>query len=501
MTRHPAVVPAPAMMHAGDGTFLLGAGVVVGGEAAASALCTELLAQRTGLSLEAGANAQISCTLIDDGEPESYRLRVTPEGARLEAPDAAGLFYGVHTLAQLVARHDGEWILPAVEITDAPRFEYRGVMLDVARHFHGVDTVKGYIDRASALKFNVLHLHLTDDQGWRLELSSRPELTGSGSGTSVGDKPGGYFSAGDYRDIVAYAAAHHMTVVPEFDVPGHTHAVGLGYPELAAPPAASEAVDDAVAEFGGGMPTPGVPYIGLAVGFSSLIIDSAATDEFLADVFGELATMTPGPYLHVGGDEALGTPPADFAAFMARVTTLVAQLGKTPIAWHEAGAAPGIAPSTVGQYWGFVTPTADSAEKARAFVTHGSRLILSPADAVYLDMKENDSDRLGLTWANGPTSLERSYRWEPTSIIDGIGEDAILGVEAPLWTETIVNAADIDAAAFPRIASAAEAAWSQPEQRDWESFVVRVGRLGPLWTRAGIAFTPLPAVQWAHDEE
>ncbi|WP_298944679.1 family 20 glycosylhydrolase [uncultured Microbacterium sp.] len=216
---------------------------------------------------------------------------------------------------------------------------------------------------------------------------------------------------------------------------------------------------------------------------------------FLRDVFAEVAALTPGPYLHFGGDEALGTDPADFAEFVARASALVVATGRTPIAWHEAGAADGLAPGTIGQYWGFVSPTDGMDDKTRRFVAGGGRIILSPADAIYLDMKFDAASPLGLTWANGPTSLRRAYEWDPATVIDGIGDAEILGVEAPLWTETVRDLADIDALAFPRIAAAAEAGWSAPfgatPERTWESFRTRVAALEPLWTRLGISFTPV----------
>lgn len=506
------LVPLPRAVRASDGPgFRLATGDLIAGATtidgtAASRVLVELLTIRTGMSFATPLNARIEARIERGGPPESYALHSAADGIILTAPDDAGLFYGAHTLTQLITSDDEGWYLPAVDIADAPRFSYRGVMLDVARHFFPVEVVKAYIDRASSLKFNHLHLHLTDDQGWRVHLESRPRLTEAGSATSVGgdpdSDPGGFYTKADYRDLVAYAATRHMTIVPEVDVPGHTHAVALAYPELAEPPVLSPEILDVVREYGGRAPTEGEPYTGMAVGFSSLKIHDEATYDFLADVFGELAAMTPGPFLHVGGDEALGTPAADFAEFMARATEIVADLGKTPIAWHEAGAA-SIAIDTVGQYWGFTTPTDGMDAKARAFVRNGSRLILSPADAAYLDMKEAEDSPLGLTWANGPTSVQRAYSWEPVGMIDGIGEDDVLGVEAPLWTETIRTLADIDRMAFPRIAAAAEVAWSSAPaanpERTWASFRERVGALGPLWTRAGIGFCASREIEWVRE--
>ncbi|TQJ29578.1 family 20 glycosylhydrolase [Microbacterium sp. SLBN-146] len=504
----PAVVPAPRTLATGDGNpFVLSPSLRIAGDAEAADVLAALLAIRTRgdvapRTTDGGSDGGPLIELrVEPGEErEGYRVTADAASVVVTGTDAAGLFYGVQTVGQLVRRNGDAWMVTAVAIEDAPRFAYRGVMLDVARHFFGPDAIRAYIDRAASLKFNALHLHLTDDQGWRLALKSRPELTEHGSGTSVGGDPGGFYTREEYRDIVAYAASRHMIVVPEVDVPGHTHAVGLAYPELAAAPVLTDDVRAAVAQFGGGLPTAGVPYDGFAVGFSSLEIQDERTYDFLADVFGELASLTPGPYLHLGGDEALGTAPDDFAEFMRRASAIVADLGKTPIAWHEAGAAPGLDDATVGQYWGFVTPTDGADEKARRF----AQLILSPADAVYLDMKFAADSPLGLTWARGTTTLSRAYAWEPTDVVEGVDEDDILGVEAPLWTETIRTLGEIDGMAFPRIAAAAEIAWSPRAAasglRTWESFRSRVGALGPLWTSLGIRYTPLPEVEWSAEE-
>lgn len=504
------VVPAPARLEAQNGpAFRLTADTPIVGDPDAAATLAALISARgvssrspaaTSLN-DRGADPRIELR-IEPGAPESYRLVADAASVIVTGGDAAGLFYGVQTLVQLIERDDdGDgWLIAATEIDDAPRFAYRGVMLDVARHFHSVETVKGYIDRAAGLKLNHLHLHLSDDQGWRLHLASRPELTERASATSVWGDPGGFYTADDYREIVAHAASRHMTVVPEFDMPGHTHAVGVAYPELVEEPVLSEHMEEVRHRYGGGVPTPGVLYDGLAVGFSSLKTRDDATYAFVADVFGELAEHTPGPYLHFGGDEALGTPAADFAEFVTRTSAIIAALGKTPIAWHEAGAADGLAPGTVGQYWGYVTPTDGMDDRARAFVANGGRLILSPADAMYLDMQHPEGDRVGLTWANGPTSVEFAYSWEPSDVIAGVSDSAILGVEAPMWSETIRTAADIDELAFPRIAAAAEAAWSPPlgstDDRTWESFRTRAGALGPLWAALGIGFHRSPEIEW-----
>lgn len=499
------VVPVPRDIVAGEGPgFALRGGTAVSGGQAAVGILADLVAARTRgevLLDTAATGAGISLAVTDAGTPESYRLTATAAGIAVTGADAAGLFYGIQTLAQLIERTDDGWRVPAAEIADAPRFAYRGVMLDVARHFFPVDTVLGVIDRAAQLKLNHLHLHLTDDQGWRIEIPSRPELTQRASGTAVDGDPGGFYTAGDYARIVAYAATRHLTVVPEIDLPGHTHAVGLAYPEIAEPPVLSEHIREVVEEYGSTLPVAGEPYEGLAVGFSSLRIGDPATDAFVTDVVTDLASMTPGPYVHVGGDEALGTDPRDYSAFVTRASRIVAATGKIPVFWHEAGVACELHPGAVGQYWGFVTPTDGMEQKARAFLARGGSLILSPADAAYLDMKDSADSELGLTWANGVTSVERAYSWEPGTVIDGVAESDILGIEAPLWTETVRTADDIDTLMFPRLAAAAEAAWSpatgEHPSRTWESFRARVGALDGLWNALGIRFRRSPEIPWS----
>ena len=508
----PSLIPAPAHLTVGDGRAFALAGdvaLVMATDAEAlsdaAAELRRLIAARTGIHLPPptpadGGRRQIRLSLDHDGPAESYRLRSDVDAVHVAGADAAGLFYGVQTLAQAITADASGWGVPEMEIEDAPRFAYRGVMLDVARHFLDVATVCGYIDRAAGLKFNVLHLHLTDDQGWRIEMHSRRRLTERAATSSVGADGGGFYTHDDYHAIVAYASRRHMVVVPEIDGPSHTHAVSLAYPELCAPPVISAQLQQQAEQDGTDLPVSGVAYEGIGVGFSSLRIRDEQTYTFLADVLTELAALTPGPYLHIGGDEALGTDADDYDHYIERVSRLVVETGKTAIAWHEAGVSGRVAEGTVGQYWGFVSPTDGMDEKTRGFVRRGGRVILSPADAIYLDMKFDPDSPLGLTWARGVTSARRAYEWEPTAVIDGIDETQILGVEAPLWSETARTPADIDALAFPRIAAAAEAAWSPAWEslplRTWESFRSRVGGLGPLWTALGIRFTALPEIEW-----
>jgi len=481
------VIPAPVSQVAGGGVFELGPASAIVAQADAApvgAYLASVLRTATGLPLPVADDGAI-VLVVEPGHPEGgYDLAVTTDGIRLAAIDAAGLFAGVQTLRQLVPVSAGagaDWAIPATTISDHPRFAYRGAMLDVARHFFTVAQVKRYLDDIALLKLNVLHLHLVDDQGWRLEIDGWPRLTVHGGSTQVGGGGGGFYTQDEYRDIVAYAASRHITVVPEIDLPGHTNAVLASYPELNC---------DGVA--------PGL-YKGIEVGFSSLCIDSERTYEFVADVLGQVAALTPGPWIHIGGDEAHSTPEADYLRFIERVSGIAAATGKTVIGWHEMGRSDALPAGTVGEYWSFTTPEGDAAELARTFVDGGGRLILAPADVAYLDMKYDESSPLGLLWAMGPTGVEEAYDWDPAEVIPGVGDAQLLGIEAPLWTETIATMAEVESMAFPRIAAFAEIAWSpQPERgrRDFSEFAPRLAAFGAHLDALGIVFHRAEGVPW-----
>ncbi|MEU4802793.1 beta-N-acetylhexosaminidase [Actinosynnema sp. NPDC023587] len=410
---------------------------------------------------------------------EGYQLDVTGRGVVVRARTAAGLFAGVQTFRQLLpakveskTRQRGPWHAAGVRVLDYPRYEHRGAMLDVARHFFSVDEVKRYIDQIAQYKVNRLHLHLTDDQGWRLEIKSWPRLTAHGGSTEVGGGPGGFYTQDQYRDLVAYAASRHIEVIPEIDIPGHTNAALASYAELncdgVAPPL----------------------YTGIEVGFSSLCIDKDITYKFVDDVLREVAALTPGKYLHIGGDEALATTDPDFIAFMDRVLPLVKKHGKTASGWHEfVKAAP--AASAVPQFWGTKTVAPDMVAAA----ARGNRIVLSPATKAYLDMKYDANTKLGLKWA-GYTDVEDAYDWNPGAYVQDLPESAVRGVEAPLWTETLATSADLEQMAFPRLPAIAELGWSPWSTHDWAKFRERLAAQGPRWKAQGVNFYPSPQVPW-----
>jgi hexosaminidase len=414
-----------------------------------------------------------------DAGDEGYRLDVTRGGVTIRANGPAGLFHGVQTLRQLLpaaaesaSRRPGPWPVPGGHVLDRPRFGYRGAMLDVARHFFTVAQVERYIDEIALYKINYLHLHLSDDQGWRIAIASWPRLAEYGGGTAVGGGPGGFYTREDYRRIVEYAASRYVTVVPEIDMPGHTNAALASYAELncdgVAPPR----------------------YTGIDVGFSSLCVGKDVTYDFVRDVVGELAAMTPGPYLHIGGDEAKSTSPQDYATFIGRVLPIVAEHGKTVVGWHDVTRT-SPPTSVVPQYWGTTGQDPDVAAAA----ARGNRLVLSPANRAYLDQKYDPSTPLGLSWA-GYVEVRDAYGWDPGSYLAGVPASSVLGVEAPLWSETLTTTPDIEYMAFPRLPAIAELGWSPAGSHDWEAFKRRLGAQGPRWTAMGINFYRSPQVPW-----
>ena len=342
-------------------------------------------------------------------------------------------------------------------------------MLDVARHFFTTDEVKRYIDLIALHKMNRLHLHLADDQGWRIEIKSWPNLTQHGGRGEVGGGAGGWYSQADYADLVAYAASRFITVVPEIDMPGHTNAALSSYAELNCNGRATEA------------------YTGIDVGFSALCVDKEITYRFIDDVVRELAAMTPGPYIHVGGDEVKTLTLRQHAAFITRVQAIVGSHGKQMIGWDEIGPAD-LDPSTVVQHW---RPDQSPA----AVAARGLKVIASPASRAYLDMKYDTGTPIGLDWA-ARIEARDAYEWDPATLWQGVSETSIVGVEAPLWSETTTNMRDVEFLAFPRLAALAEVAWSRQDRRSWDEFRLRLAAQGPRWTALGVNFYRSPQVPW-----
>ena len=428
---------------------------------------------------------------------EGYELTVTASQVTVRAMNSAGLFYGVQTIRHLLppvveytAAYPQPLSLPGVHITDQPRFGGRGMMLDVARHFLPLHDVKRFIDLAALYKLNRLHLHLSDDQGWRVEIPGWPNLTEYGGSTEVGGGVGGYYSTDEYTELVEYAQDRFITVVPEIDIPGHTNAALASYADLNCDGIARDL------------------YIGTNVGFSALCVDKDITYEFLDDVIREISSRTPGPYFHVGGDEVEELSEEEYITFIERMQSMVGSHGKRMIGWDEIALA-NLDPGSVVQLWRPYwqtdqTENMDSAQVALRVefeagilgaVDAGATVVLSPADRLYLDMKYDTSTVLGLTWAGIPDE-RMSYDWEIADKFSSLPEDAIAGVEAPLWSETLGTLEDFEYMAFPRLAGVAEHGWTSASLRDWAEYRIRLGAQSARWMVLGINFRRSPLIPW-----
>ena len=497
-----AVVPAPSSVTSGSGApFVLSAAstiVVATGNADAARVgegLGALLRPSTGFPLTVnaadGAIPRGAIALRLGAAPgfgeEGYELTITADSIRIVATASAGLFHGVQTLRQLLptsieaeyslGRMANGWSVPPGTIVDRPRFAWRGAMLDVSRHFFTVGEVKQYIDLLAMYKLNTLHLHLADDQGWRIQIDSWPKLTSFGGSTQVGGGTGGFYTKDDYASIVRYAQDRFITVVPEIDMPGHTNAAIAAYPELGC--------SKPTPGIYGGTQAPGL-YTGTEVGWSTFCSDSEVTYRFVDDIVRELAAMTPGAYLHIGGDENHVLSRDQYVHFVERAQDIVYKHGKTMVGWEEIGAAR-LRTTTIAQHW--------KSDSALLALRQGARLILSPATKTYLDMKYTAGTELGLEWA-ARVELRTAYDWDPVTYLNGVQEVSLAGVEAPLWSETVQNITGVEYLVMPRLPAIAEVGWSSTSVRDWESFRRRIAAHAARWRLLGVNYYPSPQVDW-----
>ncbi|PXX28258.1 family 20 glycosylhydrolase [Arenibacter sp. ARW7G5Y1] len=407
---------------------------------------------------------------------EGYDLYISQDSIILNAKTAEGAFRGIQTLRQIIPEVSNDtlsenkmWLIPTGKIIDYPNFEYRGSMLDVARHFFSIDDVKKYIDVLAYYKINTLHLHLADDQGWRIEIKSWPKLTEIGGSSEVGGGPGGFYTQEEYKDLVAYAAKHFITIVPEIDMPGHTNAASVAYPIL-----------------NGNGKTPKI-YTGTEVGFSTFDTRKDTVYSFIDDVVREISAITPGPYFHAGGDESHVTKKKDFIYFVSKVDKIVKKYGKRMIGWDEIVHAD-IDTTAIAQFWA-------NEDNAKLAVEKGLKIILSPGKKAYLDMQYDTLSKYGLHWA-GYISVDTGYVWTPERYVQGINKENILGVEAPLWSETISNMDELEYLAFPRMIGYSELSWSIEENRNWDDYKVRLGNQAPYLDKMNVKYYPSKLIDW-----
>ena len=500
----PAVVPLPTSMTAGKGAFVLARTTAIVTDAACVRLGHQLasmIAPATGFDLPVRAGAAAASSIDLRLQPslrakvgdEGYTLKATPRGVQIRAAAPAGIFYGMQTLRQLLpveifreARTNGvAWRVPAVTIEDTPRFSWRGAHLDVSRHFLPKEFVKKYIDLLALHKLNRFHWHLTDDQGWRLEIARYPKLTsvaGWRSETLIGHdvddrqsasrqfdgiRHGGFYTQDDAREIVAYAADRFVTVVPEIEMPGHSQAVVSAYPEL------------------GSTDEPVQPRTNWGVS-PYLLNPTDATIDFMKHVLDEVLAIFPSPWIHVGGDEAVKTQWKNNPSIQARMQALglkdenemqswfmrqidayLTSKKRRLVGWDEILDG-GLAENATVMSWRGIN---GAVAAARA----GHDAILTPTSNTYFDYYQSRDTKKEPLAIGGFLPLDRVYNWEPMpAAIEPQFQKHILGVQAQIWTEYIPTPKQAEYMAFPRLTALAEVAWTPTAQRQFDDFLQRL---------------------------
>jgi len=504
-TNLPAIIPLPQQLELREGVFQLAAGTEIFANFASRQTARQLAARlrkATGYPLEVAvklcANSAVPDAILlttrnanTNLGAEGYELTVTTNSVVVRAPTQAGLFYGAQTLLQLLPPEifstnpvtNADWQIPCVQIEDRPRFKWRGLMLDVSRHFFSKSEVETILDAMALHKLNIFHWHLTDDQGWRIEIKKYPRLTqisawrtGAGFGldpkstTAYGPdgRYGGFYTPADIREVVKYAAARHITIVPEIEMPGHSTAALAAYPQFSST---------------GGpftIPITGGDYNGTY---------NPANDEtfkFLDDVLAEVFQLFPGKYVHIGGDEvpkdAWKNNPACQALmqreglknkeelqnwFTRRIEKFVRAHGRTMIGWSEIlqGGLPQNA--AVMDWIGGATEAAGA----------GHDVVMSPTAYCYLDFYQSSNrvtEPKAAVWG-GPLTLRQIYSFDPMPTNLSLHlQSRILGAQANLWTEQVPNLKHAEYMIFPRECALAEVAWSDKNSRDWDDFQSRL---------------------------
>ena len=432
------------------------------------------LQAQLSLPLEVAVQGGIHLELSGTDNPEGYRLEINQNGVQITSSGLSGLFYGVQTLLKSDSR--------AVQIEDEPRFSWRGSHLDVARHFMPLEFVKTYINWLAAHKMNVLHLHLTDDQGWRCEIKKYPRLTEIGAWrkqTLVGhglqelpfvfdNKPhGGYYTQAELRELVQYAQERHVTIVPEIEMPGHATAALAAYPE-----------------FGN---TGSAPEVGQYWGvFDSVFSPTEATFTFLEDVLSEVLEIFPSQYIHIGGDECpktewqhsqvaqdimkanhLEDEEALQSYFVGRINTFLQIKGRKMIGWDEILEGGLTSGATVMSWRG----EAGGIVAAKA----GHDVIMTPGTHTYFDHYQTETPDLEPLAIGGCTTLEKVYSYEPIPAeLTPLEARHVLGSQCQLWTEYLPTPKDVQRMALPRLCALAEVLWTMPKARDYADFLRRL---------------------------
>lgn len=502
------LIPQPAELQQLSGTFTLTKATTIGFDRPEGRAVAEMLVQKlnvpTGLALKAQQSVQSTIQLSLNNTPnaqlgkEGYTLEATPKGVAITANQPAGLFYGMQTLLQLLPKEierktlaKANWTVPAVKITDYPRFGWRGIMLDVSRNFFTKEDVKTYIDEIARLKYNTFHWHLTDDNGWRIEIKSLPKLTSVGAwrvpraghfGERADPKPGeaatdgGFYTHDDIREVIRYAQERNVTIVPEIDVPGHSMAAIAAYPELSCTKNPDTKVNPGTAFadwYGNGTFKMHIE--------NTLNPSDEKVYEFLDKVFTEVAALFPNPYIHVGGDECYKgywkEDPGCQALmkklnirhvedlqgyFMSRVEAMLKAKGKKLLGWDEILEG-GISPEATVMSWRGIKGGIEAAQM-------GHDVVMTPTSYTYIDYNQGDPTIDPPIYASLRT--KKSYSFEP--VPDGVDPRRILGGQGNLWSEQIPTLRYAQYMTYPRAWALSEVYWSPKEKKNWEDFVKRM---------------------------
>ncbi|ACU59294.1 beta-N-acetylhexosaminidase [Chitinophaga pinensis] len=490
------IIPAPVELYEQPGEFIIDKSVVIVAPSAGTQLDSTLqwfsdrIATATGFHLKTAKTGTkvLRIVLSQADKQEGYKLKVTPTEITLKAPSPAGVFYGLQTLLQLLPPDiessqpiERIWSVPCTDIIDYPRFGWRGLMLDVSRHFYTKEEVKRYIDEMARYKYNIFHWHLSDDNGWRIEIKSLPELTKVGAwrvartgrwGTFESPQPGepakegGFYTQEDIKEILAYAQARYITVLPEIDVPAHSLAMIAAYPNLSCTQLHYNV-------------NPGSHFYkkednALCIGNDSVYL-------VLDKVFTEIAALFPFNYIHVGGDEAykgfwdncpkcrkrmeqenLKNVDELQSYFVKRLEKILRSKGKKLIGWDEILEG-GLAPEATVMSWRGMKGGIEAAK-----MNH--HVVMSPWEYCYLDLYQGDPAAEPPTY--GMCRLSDSYNYDP--VPDGVDEKYILGGQGNLWTESIANYRHIQYMTWPRALALSEVYWSPKAKRNWNKFVQRM---------------------------
>ena len=524
---HNTIIPQPRSFTRGQGFFTLpyDVSIIVTKNDELKKIAVQLsqqlntAANKVTIKEATAADAKsIFLSLADDPSipAEGYRLNVTANGVTITAAKPAGIFYGVQTLLQLLPapveskatqKPVTEWVIPLVTIEDAPRFGWRGLMLDVSRHFFTVAQVKEFIDQMAKYKFNLLHLHLTDDQGWRIEIKSLPKLTEVGAwrvdktGTfGKFSKPdasepktyGGFYTQEDIKEIVRYASEKYINILPEIDMPGHSLAALASYPELTCTPGtyAVNSGEQFMIWPGGGQHFYGTLD-------NTLCPANEKVYDFIDKVVTEVAQLFPFAYIHMGGDETarnfweksdqikalmkkekLKDLDEVQSYFVKRVEKIIASKGKKMIGWDEILQG-GLAPNAAVMNWQGMKSGVEAA-------TQGHDVVMTPTEFCYLDYMQGDAIIEPPVYAS--LRLKKAYQFEP--VPDGVDAKFIKGGQGNLWTEQVYNMRHAQYMIWPRAFAIAEVLWSPKEKKNWNDFVTRVEGQFERLDMANVKYAP-----------